>query len=532
MATWGRSNDRAATRRRTGRGLGVLLLVSATAVASAHGIPTASDRAPDPADGSALTRAAASAVTIPEPVASAVSLDRWATALSAGRQPGVRRPFRATPPIPTAVPPAADLAYHRAAVVLAGAAPSCGLDWSLLAAIGHVESDHGGRNASTLGDDGVSRPGVVGPAIDVPGPRGPLPDTDGGDLDGTGTEDRAVGALQLLPGAWSAAAVDGDADGLRNPQDVDDAALAAGVLLCTSSPGLGSEAGLRRALRHYNPMPGYVDTVERLATAYALTEVLSSVVSAVVDAVPTPPQLAGTTGPGTSAMASPAVAATPTPVVTPSARETVPTSALTAAASSLPSPDATGAGSTLPSPVEASEATRSVADPGDASAPAQPPGTSEPEPATTAAAGPGSDPAPDPEQTPEPRPEPGPEPTNEPAPEPDTSPEPTPAPTPEQGTGDTAAPTPSPAPDIQTVRGVWSLDGASTFLLDGTTVVDVDALGDLTAVAPGDLDGDGAAETLREELTGLAGSTVEARGTTSPDRVAIRSLGDLRVVAP
>ena len=46
------------------------------------------------------------------------------------------------------------------------------------------------------------------------------------------------------------------------------------------------------------------------------------------------------------------------------------------------------------------------------------------------------------------------------------------------------------------------------------------------------IDGDGAAESLREELTGLAGSTVEVRGTTSPDRVAIRSLDDLRVVAP
>lgn len=518
MATGERSVDRSAARRRTVRSACLLVLVAGVAAGSAHGIPTAPPRATDPADGATVTRTAA-AVTAPGPVSSPVSLDRWATALTSGHKLGVGRPFRATPPIPTAVPTAAHAAYQRAAAVLAGAAPPCALDWSLLAAIGYVESDHGRLSASTLGTDGVSRPGIVGPAIDVPGRRSSLPDTDGGDLDGTATEDRAVGALQLLPSAWAAAAVDGDADGLRNPQDVDDAALAAGVLLCTSSPGLGSEAGLRQALRHYNPMPGYVDTVQRLAAAYALTDVVTAVFAAVVDVVPGPPRLPGTTGPDTSPTAA---AGTPTSVVTPSARETVPPSARTAAASSLPSPEVSEPGSTLPSPIVTSDPTEAVSASGNASAP-----TPTPTPRGTSEPGPDTAPELEPEQTAEPTPEPSPDSTED-TPQPAASSDPTPSP--DQGT-DAAAATTSPA-DVQTVRGVWSLDGASTFLLDGTTVVDVDALGDLTAPAPVDLDGDGAREALREELTGLAGSTVEVRGVASPDRVAIRSLDDLRVVAP
>ena len=41
------------------------------------------------------------------------------------------------------IPATALLAYQRAAVVIAQVDASCGLSWSLLAAIGRVESDHG-----------------------------------------------------------------------------------------------------------------------------------------------------------------------------------------------------------------------------------------------------------------------------------------------------------------------------------------------------------------------------------------------------
>ncbi len=541
---WGAG--RAAARRRAARSLGLLLLVSGAAVGSAHGVPTASPPATGPDDGSAATRTVAPAATAPDPAASPLSLTRWATALTAGHRPGVGRPFRATPPIPTAVPDAALAAYHRAAAVLAVEAPSCALDWSVLAAIGHVESDHGRRAVSTLGSDGVSRPGIVGPAIDVPGRRSLLPDTDGGDLDGTDTEDRAVGALQLLPSAWSAAAVDGDADGLRNPQDVDDASLAAGVLLCTSSPTLGSEAGLRQALRHYNPAHGYVDTVRRLAAAYAVTDLMAAVVATAIDVVAGPALLERVP----AAPEAPAVVpdTSATPAVPPSARETVPASARPVSASATADPQETASASAMPSPVSASIAADATSpSAGPAAPPSAPPSQQAddppsvtaagadpqpdpaPEPEPTRASDPGPEPSPEPTRDPDPGPEPRPEPTRDPAPEPTPSRDPAGSspPSSEPGAGESAAPETSTAPDLRTVSGVWSRDGGS-FLLDGTGVGDVDALGDLAAPAPVDLDGDGATETVVEELTGLAGRTVEVRGIASPGRVAPASLDDLR----
>jgi membrane-bound lytic murein transglycosylase B len=45
--------------------------------------------------------------------------------------------------------------------------------------------------------------------------------------------DRAVGPLQFIPGTWSDYAGDGNADGIASPQNIHDAALAAGIyLLC------------------------------------------------------------------------------------------------------------------------------------------------------------------------------------------------------------------------------------------------------------------------------------------------------------
>ncbi len=55
----------------------------------------------------------------------------------------------------------------------------------------------------------------------------------------TPTYDRAVGPMQFLPGTWGRWGSDGDRDGVSDPQDVDDAALAAARYLCerTLRPG-------------------------------------------------------------------------------------------------------------------------------------------------------------------------------------------------------------------------------------------------------------------------------------------------------
>jgi hypothetical protein len=63
--------------------------------------------------------------------------------------------------------------------------------------------------------------------------------------------------------------VDADNDGVRNPHDFDDAALAAAVYLCANERDLNTAQGLHAAIYSYNHSEAYVDTVLRLARAYA-----------------------------------------------------------------------------------------------------------------------------------------------------------------------------------------------------------------------------------------------------------------------
>lgn len=175
---------------------------------------------------------------------------------------------------PSLIAPPALAAYQRAAAIIDGADSTCGLEWPLLAAIGRVESGHGTANGNRLGDDGVAVPGVVGVALD--GSRGTavISDTDGGVLDGDESWDRAVGPMQFIPSTWAVVGVDADDDGERNPQDVDDAALAAAVHLCSGSEDLSTTAGQRVALLRYNRSSRYADLVLETARSYAATAVV------------------------------------------------------------------------------------------------------------------------------------------------------------------------------------------------------------------------------------------------------------------
>ena len=160
------------------------------------------------------------------------------------------------------IPLTALLAYQRAAGILKAVKPSCGLQWTLLAAIGRVESDHGRYAGATLDVDGVSTPRVVGVALDGKGPVSAIRDTDGGELDQDRKWDRAVGPMQFLPATWEMVGVDGDGDGNRSVDDLDDAALAAGVYLCAGPEGdLGSNAAKDSALHRYNDSDSYVALV-------------------------------------------------------------------------------------------------------------------------------------------------------------------------------------------------------------------------------------------------------------------------------
>ncbi|MGO4256501.1 lytic transglycosylase domain-containing protein [Marmoricola sp. RAF53] len=167
------------------------------------------------------------------------------------------------------IPAAALSAYQRGAQIIDAADTTCNVPWELIAAIGRVESNHGQFGGNTLGADGVSKPGVFGPQLNGQNGTQAIMDTDGGQLDQDPVYDRAVGPMQFIPSTWSSVKVDADGDGQRNPQDIDDAALASGVYLCSGTDDLSARAGQEAAVFRYNHSRQYVDLVLRIMEAYS-----------------------------------------------------------------------------------------------------------------------------------------------------------------------------------------------------------------------------------------------------------------------
>lgn len=168
----------------------------------------------------------------------------------------------------TRIPSRVLRAYVTATGRVNATEPRCELAWNTIAAIGKIESVHGAVYGSSIGADGVARPRIRGIALDGDGVRA-IADTDGGELDGDRTWDRAVGPMQFIPTTWARWGSDGDGDGRRDPQDVDDAALAAGRYLCSTGKVLGSRDGWLRAVVTYNHSTEYVRKASRTATRYA-----------------------------------------------------------------------------------------------------------------------------------------------------------------------------------------------------------------------------------------------------------------------
>lgn len=155
------------------------------------------------------------------------------------------------------IPTRALQAYGYAASVVAAQRPDCQLSWTVLAGIGDVESDHGRFEGAEVDGDGVARPGIRGLPLDGrPGLR-EIRDTDGGALDGDTEFDRAVGPMQFIPTSWDRHGMDADDDGRENPDDIDDAALAAADLLCDATPSLGDAEGWWRGVLAYNRSAAY-----------------------------------------------------------------------------------------------------------------------------------------------------------------------------------------------------------------------------------------------------------------------------------
>ena len=168
------------------------------------------------------------------------------------------------------IPAVAVQAYRTAAVTMAHADPTCRIDWTLIAGIGRIESDHGQYGGRRPAADGSVLPPILGIPLDGRLGVALIRDTDGGRLDGDTTYDRAVGPMQFIPGTWAEfPSADGNGDGVADPNNLYDAALAAASYLCSGPGDLSTQAGARSAVYRYNHSDSYVAAVLGYAAAYA-----------------------------------------------------------------------------------------------------------------------------------------------------------------------------------------------------------------------------------------------------------------------
>ncbi|MEV5604121.1 lytic murein transglycosylase [Streptomyces sp. NPDC052299] len=296
-------------------------------------------------------------------------------------------------------------AYRRAETTMGRSDPGCRLPWQLLAAIGKVESGHaaGGR----VDKNGTTVSPILGPVLNGAGFAN-IADTDGGAYDGDATYDRAVGPMQFIPSTWAHWGRDGNGDGRRDPNNVYDAALAAGAYLCAGTRDLSIPSDMNRAILSYNHSETYLRTV------LSWLEFYRKGIHAVTDGTGTVPRSPGAGSPnkpkhpvgGSGSEDGGGIEVGPQPGT--STRPTTPGSH-DPGPSTTPHPDPTDTTGPSPDPTDPGSAT-----PDPSTTPDPDPTTTKPDPGCT------TTPAPDPTDTTEPTASPSPDPTE--AGEPCTSP--------------------------------------------------------------------------------------------------------------
>ncbi|MYT27923.1 MULTISPECIES: lytic transglycosylase [unclassified Streptomyces] len=175
-------------------------------------------------------------------------------------------------PSQAGIPATVLAAYKKAEDRLRASDPGCRLPWQLLAGIGEVESGH--ARGGAVDAAGTTLSPILGPRLDGHG-FALISDTDGGRYDGDTTLDRAVGPMQFIPSTWSRGGphgagwgADGNGDGIKDPNNVFDAALAAGRYLCAAGRNLSDQADLDRAVLGYNDSTEYLRLVLSWYTFY------------------------------------------------------------------------------------------------------------------------------------------------------------------------------------------------------------------------------------------------------------------------
>ncbi len=248
------------------------LLLGAAGTAGAYLVPQALEAAPSPSatPGFPLDAAApgpSGAAALPSvppvqnsaPVAPVLGGARPADALAGWAQGVGTR---------VGIPVVAVQAYGYAELVAARTAPNCRLSWTTIAAIAKVESSHGSANGAVLGADGAVQPPVLGLPLDGKGGRQLIRDTDQGVMDGDRTYDRAVGPLQFIPATWREMQVDADNNQVADPNDIDDASLAAALYLCRGGRNLSRADAWWEAILSYNAVQPYAQKVFDAANEY------------------------------------------------------------------------------------------------------------------------------------------------------------------------------------------------------------------------------------------------------------------------
>ncbi|MDQ3156055.1 MAG: lytic transglycosylase domain-containing protein [Actinomycetota bacterium] len=265
------------------------------------------------------------------------------------------------------IPAAALMAYKRTETLLSDSDPQCKLEWTLVAAIGRVESNHGRTGGNSLDADGVARPGIYGIPLNGSNNTTTISDTDGGKFDKDESWDRAVGPMQFIPGTWTSVAIDSDNDGKSDPQNILDATASAGVYLCAGVDDLSTDKGARSAVHRYNHSDSYVNKVLAIASQYAdgtFTDppsalyagppVQTGLVSAAPEApVTKPEEPAPSATPAPTPKPTPGSTPKPTPTPTPTPGTTptpTPTPTPSATTTSTPKPNSTPSSTPSPTP--------------------------------------------------------------------------------------------------------------------------------------------------------------------------------------
>ncbi|WP_330457175.1 lytic transglycosylase domain-containing protein [Streptomyces sp. NBC_00820] len=238
-----------------------------TAVAAAAVAALSASQAPGATGEDPGRQAAAGASTpVPDPASdgTATGNSRYYTDLPPlnSPNPGPSSPASGTPVVQgdaeAGIPATVLAAYQKAETDLRAAKPGCNLPWQLLAAIGKVES--GQARGGRVDADGTTLGRILGPQLDGNG-FALIPDTDHGAYDGNSAYDQAVGPMQFIPSTWAWAGRDGNGDGKKDPNNVYDAALAAGHYLCRNGWDLSSDADLHSAILSYNNSQDYLRLV-------------------------------------------------------------------------------------------------------------------------------------------------------------------------------------------------------------------------------------------------------------------------------